>query len=161
MKLIKLYTPFIDLGASQLRIAFTFSGFIYILTLTLIINLRYFIDQTLNSHLLIFNYSPTSYSRHSTFYIYSLYLASIPLEYTKILLIYTKQNSLRQSLNIQLIYFQKVLGVLASPNSVTSYLQSLYLIQKAIFYLSPSIIRILQKAIIILSFVNYFALLII
>jgi len=42
-------------------------------------------------------------------------------------------------------------------NSITRYLKSPYRVQKAIYFLSPSYIRILLKAITILSFIKYCA----
>ena len=57
------------------------------------------------------------------------------------------------------MYRQKVLRKLAILKEVTSYLKRPKRVQKAIFYLLPLAIRILQKAAITSSFVNYLALL--
>jgi len=57
-----------------------------------------------------------------------------------------------------LIYRWKVAGVLVKLKGVTSYSKRPYLVRKAVFYLSPFLIRILWNAEIISSFVNYFAL---
>ena len=56
----KLYTTVTVNSASYSIIAFTFSGSIYTPTLALTINPRYFITLTLNLHLLISSYRPTS-----------------------------------------------------------------------------------------------------
>ena len=122
-----------------------------------IINPKYFINLTSNSYLLILSYNPTSFIYQRTFYIYSRYSFLNPEEQTRISSIYIEQNSSRKSLRAQLIYFQKVLGVFTKLKGVISYSQSPYYIRKAIFYSSPLVIRILQKAAMTLSFVNYFA----
>jgi len=42
-------------------------------------------------------------------------------------------------------------------NGITRYLKSPYYMQKAIYFLSPLYIRILLKAVTILSFIKYYA----
>ncbi len=125
----------------------------------LIIKLRYFVVFTSNLHFLISIYKPVSYSLLSTFQTQSQYYFRLLLVQINTSLRQAEQNSLEYSLNVQLIYRQKVLRELAILNKVTSYLNSLKRVQKAVFYLLPLATQILQKATIISSFINYLALL--
>ena len=66
------------------------------------------------------------------------------LEYISILSRYAITNILRYFLSILFIRAQKIAGTLVSLNSITQYLQCLYLVQNAIFYSSPFFILIQQ-----------------
>ena len=125
----------------------------------LIIKPRYLVVFTLNSHFLISTYSPASQSLLRTFCIQSQCYYKLLSMQINTSSRQAKQNSSRYSLKVQLIYCQKVLREFAILKEVTSYLKRLKRVQKAIFYLSPLVIQILQKAIITSSLVNYLALL--
>ena len=56
------------------------------------------------------------------------------LEYISILSRYAITNILKYFLSILFIRAQKVIGILVSLNSITQYLQYLYLVQNAVFY---------------------------
>ena len=55
------------------------------------------------------------------------------------------------------MYLWKVAGVFVRLKGVIRYLKSPYLVRKAVFYLSSSLICILLNVVIIFSFVNYLA----
>ncbi len=126
---------------------------------TLIIKLRYFVVFTLNSYFLISIYRPVFQSLLRTFQTQSQCCFRLLSVQINTLSRQAKQNSLRYSLKVQLIYYQKVLRELAILKEVTSYLKRPKRVQKAVFYLLPLAIQILQKAAITSSFVNYLALL--
>ena len=75
------------------------------------------------------------------------------------LLRYAVQNMLRKGRNTLFIKCQNVLRALASLNSINKYLNRLYQVQKAINYSSPLAMRRQLSAAIMLSFVQYLALL--
>ena len=135
--------PDTKISDSQFIIALTLVGSIQTSFFTLITNPRYFIAQTLNSDLLISSYSLASYICSNTFYICLQCFWILLSIQTRMSSIYTKQKSSRQSCSIQLIYYQNVLRAFTSLNGVTSYSQSLYLVQKAVIYSWPSQICIL------------------
>ena len=121
----KLYIAFAKLRASYSLIALTFLGSICTPFLTLIINPKYFIDQTLNLYFKILSQS-LALSKHSrTCYTQAQCQDNKLLVQTRMLLIYIEQNLSRSPFRHLLIYFQKELEVFTKLKGVTLYLYSL------------------------------------
>ena len=70
---------------------------------------------------------------------------------------YTTQIVSKRPLRALFMYAQKLARALAKLNSITQYSKCLYLMQKAIFYSSPSLMRSLQQASQRSNFVQMFA----
>ena len=83
---------------------------------------------------------------------YSLYLS----EYIRMSSIYKSVYMLIYSLNSESTRSQSITGALVSPNGMTRYSYKLSYDLNTVFYLSPSLIRIMWKAILRLSLVNHF-----
>ena len=137
--------------------ALTFSGSICIPLPASIINPRYLVLLVLNSHLLISICKPASHSRASTWCTCSLCRCRDPSVKISILSKYADANLSRKSRNVQLIYYWKVLGALAKLKGITSYSNRPNQVLNAVIHSCPGTIRILWKAAIMSSFVNYLA----
>ena len=146
INLRKLQIPFTNLRAFYTLIVVTLSRSIYIPFLALIINSRYLVIFIENLLLPISRYRPTASNLYIIYLTLALYSILLLLKYINTLSIQAEYYLSKKSYNTQLIYYQKVLGVLARLKGVTIYLQSLNYVQKAIFYLLPLAIQILQKA---------------
>lgn len=125
------------------------------------INLRYFVQQVSNLHLLSSSCRLVTYSFSITYYTQLQCFLSKPLVKINTLSRQAEANLSRKLRKAQLIYLQKVLRAFTNLNRVTSYLYKLNFVQKAVIYSYPFIICSLQKAAVTLSLVYQVAYLII
>ena len=136
---IKDQISFTSVGTGHSQIVLIWSSSIWI-PFRVTINPRYSIVSVLKVHLLNLAYSLKVQSLSITSQICFL-CSSLMLEYMTMSSKQTTTQVSNRSNMAQLIYAQNIIGALANPKGITKYSRYLYLIQKVVFHLSPSLIH--------------------
>ena len=141
-------------GYSLMALTLFGSILIYLSRIQYLSQSTYYISYLYFYGAIIRSASLSFYSTKWIYQIYSLYIS----KYIRILSIYRSVYILIYSLSSKSTQSQSIIGVFVSLNGIIRYSYRLSYNLNIIFYLSPSFIYIIWKAILRLSFINQFLL---